>query len=144
MLFYVEKLHTFVEVLMNNAIMASTKDLSRTGRDTLQISNIDIDNTGWIDQWENDIIFVYHPRFKFSHKEPYKIRQSLAVICEGGEASGAVNLKPYHLRKNSFLIVLSGHIMESYEVSPDFEGTYIFMSEQFLSRLDIGDSYKFY
>lgn len=143
--FIEEKLHIFVEVLIISTIMASTNNLSRTGRDSLQFSNIDLDKTDWIDQFGNDIIFVHHPCFKFSHKEPYKLQQTtLAVICESGEASGAVNLKPYHLQKNSFLIVLPGHITESYEVSPDFQGTYIFMSEHFLSRLDIGDSYKFY
>ena len=68
----------------------------------------------------------------------------LAIICNEGSATGAVNMRPFHLRKNSFLIVLSSQIMESYEVSEDFKGTYIFMSERFLSRLDIGDSYKFY
>ncbi|MGN0202068.1 MAG: helix-turn-helix domain-containing protein [Candidatus Cryptobacteroides sp.] len=124
--------------------MAISKDLSRSGRDTLQMSSIDIDKTGWIHQWGDDIIIVHQPCFKFQHHEPYRMRQTITIICDEGEASGAVNLKPYRLRKNSFLIVLSGHIMESYEVSPDFKGTYIFMSEKFLSHLDIGDSYKFY
>lgn len=142
--FVEEKMHTFVEVLTINTIMVSTNDPFRSVWDSLQFSNIDLDKTDWIDQFGNDIIFMHNPCFKYSHKEPSKLRQTLAVICEGGEASGAVNLKPYHLRKNSFLIVLPGHITESYEVSPDFQGTYIFMSEQFLSHLDIGDSYKFY
>lgn len=138
-----EKLYNFVEVLINK-IMTNTNDLSRIGRNIIEMFNVDLEKTGWVEQYENDLLLVHDPCFKFHFKEPYKLPLVLAIICESGEASGAINLKPYHMRKNSFLIVLSGQIMEAYDVSSDFEGTYIFMSERFLSRLDIDNSYKFY
>ncbi|MGN0033321.1 MAG: helix-turn-helix domain-containing protein [Candidatus Limimorpha sp.] len=119
-------------------------EISKNNKNMLLMSNIDLDKTEWIEQYGNDIIFIHNPSFKFCNHEPYRLEQMMAVICEEGNASGAVNLKPYQLKKNSFLIVLSSHIAEAYEVSDDFKGTYIFMSEQFLSRLDIGDSYKLY
>lgn len=68
----------------------------------------------------------------------------LAIICEDGCASGSINLKPYTLRKNGLMIVLADHIVESHNISPDFKGTYIFMSSSFLASLNIGDGYKFY
>ena len=40
--------------------------------------------------------------------------------------------------------MLADHIMEAYQVSDDFKGAYIFMSQKFLSMLNIGDGYKFY
>lgn len=135
-------MHIFVEELKRKKDMP--RDLSKKAQDQLQVSNIDLDRTEWIEQYDNDLILIHNPHFRFRNHEPYKLGQVLVVFCTGGSASGAVNLKPYRLEKNSFLIVLSSHIMESYEVSDDFEGTYLFYSEQFLSRLDIGDSYKFY
>lgn len=113
-------------------------------KNLLQISNIDIEKTAWIEQYGNDFIIVNAPVFRFRHRHPYKLGQVVAVICEEGSASGYVNLKPYCLKKNRLLVILSGHIMESYEVSEDFKCTYIFMSQSFLSGLNIGDGYKFY
>ena len=69
---------------------------------------------------------------------------TLAVLCEDGSADGSVNLQPYHLEKGGFLIVLPGHIMESYGVSADFRGTHIFMGTAFLDSLLIADSYPYY
>lgn len=124
--------------------MPMNTEMSKSSQNLLQLSNIDLDNTEWMEQYESDLILIHNPHFKFRGHEPYNLGQVLAIICEDGHASGAVNLKPYELEKNSFLIVLTSHIMEAYEVSDDFKGTYIFMSESFLSRLDIGDAYKFY
>lgn len=130
--------------MKNQGTMKRETEISKTNKNILSLSNIDLDKTEWIMQYGDDIIFIHNPSFKFCNHEPYKLGQLMAVICEEGSASGTVNLKPYQLKKNSFLIVLSSHIAEAYDVSDDFKGTYIFMSEQFLRRLDIGDSYKFY
>ncbi len=108
------------------------------------MSNIDLERTEWIEQFGNDFVIIHNPHFKYRNHEPYKLGQVLAIICEEGSAEGSVNLKPYRMEKNTFLIVLSSHIMESYRVDEDFKGSYIFMSDSFLSRLDIGDSYSFY
>lgn len=124
--------------------MKNREILSKASMNMLQMSNIDIENTGWIEQFGNDFIIVHNPAFRFSHRHPYRLGQVLAVICEEGSASGSVNLREYHLQRNGMLVVLANHIIESYSVSEDFKGTYIFMSQEFLSMLNIGDSYKFY
>ena len=108
------------------------------------MSSIDLERTEWIEQFGNDFVIIHNPHFKYRNHEPYKLGQVLAIICEEGSAEGSVNLKPYRMEKNTFLIVLSSHIMESYRVDEDFKGSYIFMSDSFLSRLNIGDSYSFY
>ncbi len=97
-----------------------------------------------MEHFGDDLILIHNPRFKYRNREPYKLDQVVTIICEEGHAEGAVNLKPYKLESNTLLIVLSTHIMESYGVSDDYKGSYIFMSEKFLNRLDIGDSYNFY
>ena len=119
-------------------------ELSRHTQDRLQMSSIDLERTEWIEQFGNDFVIIHNPHFKFRNHEPYKLDQVLAIICDEGSAEGSVNLKPYRMEKNTFLIVLSSHIMESYHVDEEFKGSYIFMSEAFLNRLDIGDSYSFY
>ena len=119
-------------------------ELSKNTQASLQMSSIDLERTEWIEQFGNDFVIIHNPRFKYRHHEPYKLGQVLAIICEGGSAEGSVNLKSYRMEKNNFLIVLSSHIMESYRVDEDFRGSYIFMSDSFLNRLDIGDSFSFY
>lgn len=124
--------------------MVQNDILNQKQLDSLQMSHVDLSRTEWIERFEEDIIIIHNPHFKFQNREPYRMKNVLAIICNEGSASGAVNLRTFNLQKNSFLIVLSSQIMESYEVNEDFKGTYIFMSERFLSRLDIGDAYKFY
>lgn len=119
-------------------------ELSKNTVASLQMSSIDLQRTEWIEQFGDDFVIIHNPHFKYRNHEPYKLGQVLAIICEGGSAEGSVNLKPYRMEKNNFLVVLSSHIMESYRVDEDFRGYYILMSDSFLSRLDIGDSYSFY
>ncbi|MDE5574895.1 MAG: helix-turn-helix domain-containing protein [Bacteroidales bacterium] len=124
--------------------MNPVETLSRPGKDLLQMSSIDVEKTEWIEWYKNDFIMVHNPVFKFDFGSPYRVGQVMAVFCEEGTASGSINLKPYTLKKNSLLVVLADHIIEAYEVGADFKGTYIFMSPSFLSKLNIGDSYKLY
>ncbi|MDE7096773.1 MAG: AraC family transcriptional regulator [Muribaculaceae bacterium] len=119
-------------------------NLTKFGDNLLQIINLNVDSTEWIARYQQDFILVKNPSFKFSARYPYRLGQVVAIICNEGEAYGAINLRQFHLTKNSLLIVLSEHIMEAYRVSDDFKGIYIFMSQKFLSMLNIGDGYKFY
>ena len=110
----------------------------------LSAQNVNLTETGWYSSFGKDFVILHNPVYRYQNHQPYKLDQVAMIYCEKGMAKGSVNLTPYRLEPGGMLIVLSGHIMESYEVSEDFEGTHIFMSERFLSRLDIGDSYKFY
>ena len=71
-------------------------------------------------------------------------RYVLVAVCNEGSGFGAVNLRSFRLHKNSLLIVLPPQIIQSYEVSEDFKGTFILFSERYLSRLGQGDAYLFY
>ena len=110
----------------------------------LSAQNVNLTETGWYSSFGKDFVILHNPVYRYQNHQPYKLDQVAMIYCEKGMAKGSVNLTPYCLKPGGMLIVLSGHIMESYEVSEDFAGTHIFMSERFLSRLDIGDSYKFY
>lgn len=118
--------------------------LTSYGDNLLQMINVNIDSAEWIARYQNDFIIVKNPTFRFTSGCPYRLRQVLAIVCNEGDASGAINLRPFRLKKDSLLIVLADHIMEAYQVSEGFKGTYIFMSQRFLSMLNIGDGYKFY
>ncbi|MDE6694434.1 MAG: hypothetical protein K2J57_01225, partial [Bacteroidales bacterium] len=123
--------------------MNPMETLSRPGKDLLQMSSIDMERTEWIEWYKNDFIMVHNPVFKFDFGSPYRLGQVMAVFCEEGSASGSINLKPYTLKKNSLLVVLPEHIIEARHGDEDFKGTNIFMSSSFLSKLNIGDAYKF-
>lgn len=110
----------------------------------LSAQNVNFEKTGWHSSYEKDFIILHNPAYRFQNHQPYRIDQMVMIYCKKGSAEGSVNLNTYIVKPGGMLIVLPGHIMESHNVSEDFEGTHVFMSERFLSRLDIGDSYKFY
>jgi len=109
-----------------------------------KIQMLDISGAEWLADFARELILAGNPAFDFEQRHPYRMESTLAILCEEGCADGAVNLEPYHLEKGGFLIVLPGHIMESYSASSDFKGTHIFMSPHFLESLRIADSYPYY
>ena len=68
---------------------------------------------------------------------PCKISVAVATICLAGEISGSINLKPYRLLKNDFLIAVPGQIVQFASVSNDFSGRHILMSAGFLENLEL-------
>lgn len=110
----------------------------------LQMSNIGLSQTGgWMARFQDDILILHNPIFKVNW-EPYRMKSLFAVLCDEGSGSGAVNLRSFHLRRNSFLIVLSSQIIESHEVAENFKGTCVLLSEHFLSRIGLGNAYLLY
>jgi len=110
----------------------------------LSAQNVNLADTEWYSSFGKDFVILHNPSYHYQNHQPYKLEQVAIIYCEKGYAEGSVNLTPYSLRPGGMLVVLSDHITESHHVSEDFEGTHVFMSERFLGRLDIGDSYKFY
>ena len=122
--------------------MYYNEKLSQKRLDDLQMSRIDLSRTEWFEQFRDDILILHNPRFK-GDWEPYKLKQVLVLLCNGGDGYGAINLRPIHLQKDSLLIALPSQIAES-NVDENFKGTFLVMSEHFLSRLNIGDAYLFH
>lgn len=122
--------------------MYNNEKLSQKRLDDLQMSRIDLSRTEWFDQFRDDILILHNPRFR-GDWEPYKLKQVLVLLCNGGDGYGAINLRPVHLQKDTLLIALPSQIAES-NVDENFKGTFLVMSEHFLSRLNIGDAYLFH
>lgn len=135
-----EKLLNFAEKSCKP--MSQNEKLSQKQLDNLQMSRIDLTRTEWWGRFQDDILILHNPKFKGSW-EPYKLKQVLVVLCRQGNGYGAVNLRPIHLQKNSLLIALPSQIVESQKVDEDFKGTFLVLSERFLSRINLGDAYLF-
>lgn len=99
---------------------------------------------GWTCGYGNDFLISHNPQYSVEYEHPYIQNLCVALICNRGSASGAVDLQSYQLHPGNMMIVLPGQIMEAYEMSRDFKGTYIFMSEVFLIGLNIGEGYRFH
>lgn len=124
--------------------MVQDNYFNRKRLEDLQMSNIGLSQTGgWMARFQDDILILHNPIFKVNW-EPYQMTSLCAIICDEGSGSGAVNLRSLHLQRNSFLIVLSSQIVESYEISEDFKGTFLLLSEHFLSRIGLGNAYLLY
>lgn len=126
--------------------MAMVQDnyFNRKRLEDLQMSNIGLSQTGgWMAQFQDDILILHNPTFKVNW-EPHRMESLFAVLCDEGSGSGAVNLRSVRLQRNSFLIVLSSQIVESHEIGEDFKGTFLLLSERFLSRIGLGSAYLLY
>lgn len=134
----VEILLNFVENLRTP--MAQNEKLNQKRLETLQMSLIDLSRTEWMERYQDDILILHNPHFK-ANWAPYKLKQLVVILCNEGHGAGAVNLRPVHLQKNTLLIALPSQIAESKEIGEDFKGTFVVMSERFLSRMNIGDAF---
>jgi len=123
--------------------MAHYEKLKQERLESLQMSNFDLSNTTWMQQFGDDILILHNPHFNVNW-EPYKMKYVLVAICHEGTGSGAVNLHSFQMQKNDMVVVLPSQIIQSYAVSEDFKGTFILFSEHFFSRLGQGDAYLFY
>lgn len=68
---------------------------------------------------------------------PTKIDMTVVSVCITGELEGSINLKNYKFQANDFIITLPGQILQYLNVSHDFSGLHIVMSQHFVERLEI-------
>ena len=118
--------------------MNHNEKLSQKRLDDLQMLHIDLSRTEWFEHFRDDIIILHNPHIR-GDWEPYKLKQVLLVLCNGGNGYGAINLHPIHLQKDTLLIALPSQIAESNNVDEYFKATFLLMSEHLLSRINIGD-----
>ena len=123
--------------------MNHNEKLSQKRLDDLQMSHIDLSRTEWFEHFRDDIIIIHNPLI-IGEWDPYKLKHVLLILCNGGDGYGAINLHPIHLQKDSLLIALPSQIAESNNVGENFKGTFLLMSENLLSRINIGDVYLFH
>ncbi|MBQ9463167.1 MAG: helix-turn-helix transcriptional regulator [Bacteroidales bacterium] len=123
--------------------MAQNEKFNQKQLESLQMSLIDLPKAGGIERLQDDVLILHNPHFKVNW-EPYKMKHILIVLCNGGSGRGSINLRQFQITQNSMLIGLPGQILASQELSNDFKGTFFLISERFVSRLSLGDTYLFY
>ena len=85
---------------------------------------------------------IDNPKFAILPNHPYRNPLVVAVYCTSGVGKGRVNTQIYDLQRHSMMIVLPGQITELIDLSPDFQATYIIMSDEFVSSLGIGNTFS--
>lgn len=85
---------------------------------------------------------IDNPKFAILPNHPYRNPLVVAVYCTSGVGKGRVNTQIYDLQSHSMMIVLPGQITELIDLSPDFQATYIIMSDEFVSSLGIGNTFS--
>ena len=109
---------------------------------TTFLQRIDMSQTSWFGALSDTFYLIENPAFIFQNHSPYCCSMAIGIYCRQGHAVGRINMTEYELCRDGFLILLPNQIIESVSVSPDFEGTYIVMSQQFLNSLNIAESFK--
>lgn len=85
---------------------------------------------------------IDNPKFAILPNHPYRNPLVVAVYCTSGVGKGRVNTQIYDLQRHSMMIVLPGQMTELIDLSPDFQATYIIMSDEFVSSLGIGNTFS--
>ncbi|WP_303328722.1 AraC family transcriptional regulator [uncultured Muribaculum sp.] len=65
---------------------------------------------------------------------PAKIDFILSIMCEAGRLLISYDNRSHELTKNSLMVMRQGHVINSYELSPDFKGHVIVVSTKHLDK----------
>ena len=68
---------------------------------------------------------------------PFKIHEYGCFICLQGEAEGSIDLIPYHLKAGNMIVNVPGQLLKQHSMTPDFKGTYVVMSREFIKGLGL-------
>ena len=66
---------------------------------------------------------------------PMKFTSSTSIFVRKGHARCEINLQPYDIEAPCIINIMSSDIMQPLEISADFEGAFMVMSERFVSDL---------
>ena len=74
---------------------------------------------------------------------PFKLDISVVIICVKGIMEGSINLKRYSVKAPGLFVVLADQILQYENLSEDFTGHFIIMSNKFSNNLliDINDRF---
>lgn len=73
---------------------------------------------------------------------PYRVSDVTQVVVTKGEASCIVDFYSYSLKSPSMALFLPGQVIESIEVSPDFDGVGMVVTPEFTDSLNLPVSFK--
>ncbi len=75
-----------------------------------------------------------------NNSHPFKIDMSMAIIYDCGEAVFKINMRPYHIKAPSVIIIMHGQTCELISFSDDLQGRAIAMSSSFTDSLFTGNN----
>lgn len=93
------------------------------------LENTEVDAIG------NDVILFEKYFIRPSPDYPFKSDVTTAIICTKGTAEGTLNLQPFKVAAPCHIIILPGQILEYKNVSDDFSGLFIIISQRFTDGL---------
>lgn len=91
-----------------------------------------------------DFILLDKPIIASIFEHPFKVDMTAAIICVEGEIRGKMDLKTYHSKAPSMIIIIPDQILEYEYISPDFSGLFIVMSKRFLDSLNIESPFSIF
>lgn len=95
----------------------------------------ELENMADADTIDDDLILFDKPVISSISDHPFRLDVVVAVICKKGSMSGSINLQPYKAQSPSLIILTPGQILQHENISEDFSGHFILMTEQFTSNL---------
>ena len=97
-----------------------------------------IENPSSIVNAGNEFVILDNPTLLPYNLYPYRNDGVIATFCEKSYACGKVNLREYRVEANGLILILPGQIISSSEVSPDFKGKVMLISERFADSIPLG------
>lgn len=91
-----------------------------------------------------DVILADKSIVSFGTKEPLKLNAVLVVVCIKGSISGKTNLVPYTINGPCMMIMLTDQVHEYGDISDDFEGFFLVLSERFSESLNLHKRFPLY
>lgn len=101
-------------------------------------------NLDKVESIDEDVILVDKSVASFGTKEPFKLNAVLVVVCIKGSASGKINLVPYIINGPCMMIMLTDQVHEYGDISDDFEGFFLVLSEGFSDSLNLHERFPLY
>jgi len=100
----------------------------------------DVENPSSITNAKDEFIILDNPKLSPSAVYPYKNEWVIATLCEKGHAWGKVNMREYRIEANCLILILPGQLIGDSELSPDFKGEIILLSQHFVESLNLGST----
>ncbi len=82
----------------------------------------------------DDFVLIENPCISPCLNKPFKVNVFAGILCTKGYMKGTVNLKQYQASGPFIFVVLPGQILEMEELSSDFDGNFILISQHFSSE----------